>query len=219
MVVVGFARFRVLYAVATKMTKILTQFAPGGEQARILKIADGKRPDRALTAMSAGVGVTEMEFMLLAQGVTDLREDLKFARAIVAVFLAAQRIKRLRRKACRPFRRQGVVDFVEQAARGAGHVAIALDDDGTDAEDQRLDFVFIEHQRRQEEVGFVQDEADARLATDVRALLAQGFDVAVDGAQADAKIRRQFLRGDGLPIVAQVLQQGEEAVGAEHVQR
>ena len=58
------------------MTKILTQFAPGGEQARILKIADGKRPDRALTAMSAGVGVTEMEFVLLAQGVTELRENL-----------------------------------------------------------------------------------------------------------------------------------------------
>ena len=201
------------------MTKILTQFAPGGEQARILKIADGKRPDRALTAMSAGVGVTEMEFVLLAQGVTDLRENLKFARAIAAVFLAAQRIKRLRRKACRPFRRQGIMNFAKQAACGADQRAVALNNDGADAENQRFNFIFIEHQRRQKKISFVQDEADARFAADVRALLAQRFDVAIDGTQADTKDTRQFLCGDGLAALSQVLQQGKEAVGAKHNQR
>ena len=108
------------------------------------------------------------------------------------------------------------MNFAKQAACGADQRAVALNNDGADAEDQRLDFVFIEHQWRQEEIGFVQDKANARFTADIRALLAQGFDVAINGAQADAKVRCQFLRGDGLPTLAQVLQQGEEAVGAGH---
>ena len=100
------------------------------------------------------------------------------------------------------------MNFAKQAACGADQRAVALNNDGADAENQRFNFIFIEHQRRQKKISFVQDEADARCAADVRALLAQRFDVAIDGTQTDTKDTRQFLCGDGLAALSQVLQQG-----------
>ena len=203
-------------AVAAEMAEVPAQCAPGGEQARVFKVAEGDGPHRARARLPGGVGVVEVEGAMLAQRAADVCQRLLLCRAAGRRLFAAERIEGLCGEARRPFFRQHVVDFAEQAARGSGHVIIALDDGGADAEDQRLDFVFVEHQRRQEEVRLVQHETGSRRATDVRALLAQRVDVAVDGAQADAEAGGERGRADGTAAVAQVLQQGEQALATGH---
>ena len=58
--------------------------------------------------------------------------------------------------------------------------------------------------------------AHARFPVYHRALMAQRVDVAVDGAQADAEAGSERGRADGTAAVAQVLQQGEQALATGH---
>ena len=100
-------------AVAAEVAEILTQFTPGGEQARVFKVAQRQRPDGALAVAVVRIGVVEVEFVLPAQGAADLREGLQFIRAVRVARFAAGGVKRLRGEAYRPLRRQDVMDFGE----------------------------------------------------------------------------------------------------------
>ena len=62
----------------------------------------------------------------------------------------------------------------------------------------------------------MQEIARACAAPDVRALRAQGFNIAIEGAQADTQGFCEGLRGDGTTAVAQMLQEGEQTVGTGH---
>jgi uncharacterized protein involved in type VI secretion and phage assembly len=86
-------------------------------------------------------------------------------------------------------RSRGVAVAIFASARSAAALsaAVALVPHPARAQHQRLQFVGIEHQRRQEEAA-AQHVADAGRAVDRRAELGQGLDVAVDGALGNAEL-------------------------------
>ncbi|OAS20844.1 hypothetical protein A5481_21060 [Methylobacterium platani] len=83
------------------------------------------------------------------------------------------------------------------------------------AEDEGLDLLLAEHQRRQGEAR-AQDVAEARLALDRRSLRLEAGDVPVEGTQADAGLLREMPAADGLAMAPQDLEQIEQAFGTGH---
>ena len=119
----------------------------------------------------------------------------------------------------------GVFDAVSQAIRKDGHdlrdgvggrarqPRVGQLRHPTRAEDQRLDFFVVEHERRQHEAG-AHHEADTGFAGNWRALRHQRLDVAIDRAHRHRQLRRQLLRRDRPPVPSQRLNQGEQPLAA-----
>ncbi len=81
------------------------------------------------------------------------------------------------------------------------------------AERQSFDFGAGKHQRRQQEAG-LQHIAEAGFAFDLRAHGLKRGDVAVERAQGDARLARQFRPAHRLAVAAERLQQIQQAVRA-----
>ena len=85
------------------------------------------------------------------------------------------------------------------------------------ADDDGFQLALAEHQRRQLAVVAVQLVADACFAANVCALRAQGVDVAVERARADAQLGGKLGGGGGaFAAVAQDVEQLEQAGGFGH---
>lgn len=182
---IGFASIGTGDAVTVEVTEAAAQFAPCRKQARVVTVAWCQRPDGAVGIPSFSVGVVDVQTACRAQGMAYALQDVCFARA-VRVF-CHHREHSLRSGVIAPFFAGHVTDFVNHAPGGFGQIIIALGNGTAHTEDQRFGFSGIKGERRQEEVGAVQDVTGTRSAPDVRSLFAQGFDVAVEGTQTDAE--------------------------------
>lgn len=206
------AALHALDAVGTEMAEITTQLAPGNKQAGVIEVANSERPDGTLAGCAVGIAVFEDEAFFFAQCLPD---DGEIGVFIVGVVVAADRIERLIVQAGSKRWREDGVDFAKHVFGGVCEVVFAVLRNPAHAEDESFDFRFAESEGREKKI-MAEHEAESGFATNVCTLLAQGVDVAVDGAQADAKFVRECVGSDGMALLPQALQESEQALGAEH---
>lgn len=171
------ARRAALYAldaVGTEMAEITTQLAPGDEETAVVEIADSKRPDGALAGCAVGITVVEDKAFFFAQRLPD---DGKVGVFIVGVVVTADGIERLVVQAGSKRWREGGVDFAKYVFGGVCQLVFAVLCDPAHAQDECFDFWFAEGERWKEEI-MAENETESGFAANVRALLAQGVDIA-----------------------------------------
>ena len=196
------------HPVGPEVAKVSAQLTPGRQHPRRLEEAHGKRPHGALAHRALGVAVVDLHLPFFADGPAQGGQP-GFGRRgghgrhqqPAGVHGQAQ------------MGRQGGADAVERMACSQGQLRVGLMRHPLRAQHQGFDFFLAEHQRRQREAG-TQQVAQPGFALDLRALLAQGGDVAVEGAGADLQRVGQHGRAHRPSVAAQGFQQLQQAGGA-----
>src|SRR5207342_3100551 len=106
-------------------------------------------------------------------------------------------------------------DLQQGRGRTAAEAFAAEGTDEARADDQGLEFLFVEHQRRDVRA-LAQQVADTGFTFDGYARQLQVGDITVDGARRDLQRLRELLRGKRRAAPAQGVDQQEQAVGAAH---
>ena len=192
------------------MAEVLPQLAPGDENARGLEETKRDRPDGALAAHAFFVAVGDAQLALLAQRSA---QQLEVDR--LPPFPAGTDEQQFILQPPPQIVGQDGGDAGNGVAGSIGECIVGAAPYPSRAERQRLDLIFREHQRRQQEAG-TQHIADAGLALDFRTHGLQSSDVAIERAQGYARLARKLRPAHRPAVPAQHLQQVEQAVGSRH---
>lgn len=210
----GAAKGDALDAVAAEMAEVLPLLAPCGQQAHFGEIAQRDGLDLAAAGVAVLVGVADDEAAVFAQGLADGGKGADFCFAVLR--RGADGKLRVGGGVGQP-RRQHAADFGERVFGGLGEGRLGVPRCPAYADDDGFQLALAEHQRRQLAVVAVQLVADACFAANVCALRAQGVDVAVERARADAQLGGKLGGGGGaFAAVAQDVEQLEQAGGFGH---
>ncbi len=150
------------------MAEILPQFAPCGQHARTVEIAERDRPDDALGSLARLIAILDRD---PAFGPDRLAQDCEVDR----LFLSAPALaftddhQRIGVERVTQVPRQDSGDFRQRRSGGMAQLMIRTFRHPARPKHQRLDLLLGEHQRRQHEAG-TQHVAKPRLALYVRAL-------------------------------------------------
>lgn len=199
--------------IGTKRTIGAAQFAPRNDDSHLVEEAQRQGPDQPLAGHLLRVGVIDVQFGLVADGMAK----------------HVQRHGVLRKTITRRARHHGGIaqrflslriehgsNFRQRIRRGFAQDFVTALIDVTQTEDDGFGFVGIEHQRRQKQAA-AQHITNPRLAMDRRAEGGQFRDIAIERALGHFQLGSQGRRRHRALLAAQHLQQSQKTSGTRHV--
>ncbi len=199
-------------AVQPEVAVVLSRFAPSHQYMRLVEKSHRKRPHHPFGQLAVLVLIGQTDLVLVADGLPK-RAQMRIVVWSEGMVLGHQQGGV--QQGLPPFGGQHGGYFGQSLLGGITQFGIGVPLHPAHAQDQRFDFGHAKHQRRQHKARF-ELIADARFAANVRALLLQAADVAIQGAQADAQLGRQLLPADRITVLVQQLQELEQAFGSGH---
>ena len=128
------------------MAKITAHFAPSGDHARLVKITDRKRPNRAVAVRILRVKIADVDFAPEANRVANLRQGFLLVRVVFAARTDQQR--RLI-DACAQFSGQNALNFGKGLLGRERQLRITVFRHPAHTEQQSLGFLGGQSQRGQ----------------------------------------------------------------------
>src|SRR2546422_4737027 len=196
--------------VESEVAEGASHLAPGGERPGVAPVRKPERVDHALASRLRLVDVMEARFAVLADGAAEVLETRAEP---LAEMEAGSHQSGLREPGLQLGRQHGL-DLLQRLLRRAGELLVRPGAHDARAEDQRLDFLLVEHQRRQL-VAAVERVPDAGLAPDGDAGDEQVADVPIDGPLRHLQ-RLGQLAGGGRAAPPQPLDDAKEPVRSPH---
>jgi hypothetical protein len=181
------SEFDALNTVGPEVTEILSQLTPCGKHTRAIEKSQHDRPDRSLAQNARDTTIGDIDLVFGSNGFTQHGEIDTFD---LGSFVGSH--EQLRRVATGPqVRGQHGHDLGEGIASGFSQRLVGPLCYPSRAQEQRLDLIIGQHERRKQETGF-ENIPDPGLSLDASPLPAERPDIPVYGSDRDPQFDREI---------------------------